>query len=259
MDHRANGTAREAGRPGDNSLYMVLKVAANGELREVVSQVRPGSSAHLFAVTSQDSRYENAHGVGPSGSRRNSFRHPKPCGACSATKSRCTPLPENPLLCVRCKSKNLRECPPHVPWRLRRANGERHDASGNPQTSSITQSQLPPMGPALPAAPAPAVMPHHSGPYSIHIGSQQHGQHAGGADRYPAYPYAPLNPEENLQQQGFYNMESGVLGADYSQTGPLPQLTFSPGPVTQQLYQHDSHVQPMNQYLQPNVQYNNWW
>ncbi|THH12060.1 hypothetical protein EW145_g216 [Phellinidium pouzarii] len=190
---------------------MVFRVTNNG-LVEMSSVAQPIGDAQS---TSQE---HNGHqSVGPPGVMRNTFRHPRPCGECSAKKVKCIPLPSNASLCVRCVSRGLPQCPPHVPWSARR---------GHTDTRSVTRDSQ--------DTASAAANHQHSRTNSISSTSTQ-SEYA--STQYGLY-YTPENTIDPSSYASGSDLTSGAMRPDYGSEptgGFMLPYTYSADPAAYNL------------------------
>ncbi|KAL5523038.1 hypothetical protein ACEPAF_1305 [Sanghuangporus sanghuang] len=254
MSSKAKHAVRDARRAGNSSLYLVFKVA-DGQLTELSSQVRPETSQQLFAITSKDSQLE--HLAGPSGPRRNVSRTPKPCGECSDSKSKCTPISEDPPLCVRCKTKGRVRCSPHVPWSERKARRDQHQSDGSPQSQTSMQFHSPlPEHTVLPTMAPPAPSINYTGPYIDGVGAQLHGQFGSETYVHQEFQNVTVTPGESLHTY-VDGLHSGAGEPSQVGTPWFPEFSYNPPPGQPTMYAMD--FQPTAQYQQNNGNCYGYW
>ncbi|KAL5522622.1 hypothetical protein ACEPAG_8639 [Sanghuangporus baumii] len=254
MPSKAKHAARGARRTGNSSLYLVFKVA-DGQLTELSSQVRPETSEQLFAITSKDSQLE--HLAGPSGPRRNVSRTSKPCGECSDSKSKCTPISEDPPLCKRCKSKGRIQCSPHVPWSERKVRRDQHQSGGSPQSQTSMQFHSPlPEHTVLSGMATPAPSTIYADPYVDGPGAQLHGQFSNGTYVHQEFPDVTMNPGESSHTY-VDGLHSGAGEPSQVGTTWYPDFDYYPPPGQPTMYATD--FQPAAQYQQNNENYCGYW
>ncbi|KLO19681.1 hypothetical protein SCHPADRAFT_54288 [Schizopora paradoxa] len=126
-------------RPGDSELLRALQPPSSSSSRRPAtgvpsrntqtpippnSQPQSGSSSSSSRATTSDSSLHASPGSTspPVIGRKIIDRNRKPCGSCSSSKRKCKLISTSPMLCQRCKSRGLSECPPHISWSDRRTS-----------------------------------------------------------------------------------------------------------------------------------------